>query len=95
MTEQLTVVPFSAFSNNEKLNQAAWLLCMTCRIDGSKNHLTAIIGNGDELNNHQAIQTWLEGRLTELEDERIFLYDVEKLTDKLLDKLTQFQNTAL
>lgn len=94
MTEELTIVPLSAISTDEKLRQAAWLLCMTCRIDGSKNHLTAIIGNGDEHNNHMAIKTWLESRLTELDDERLFLLEVEQLTDKLLDKLTLFQNTA-
>lgn len=93
MTQELIITPFSAYSDANKVKQAAWLVCFTCQIESDKNNLVALIGKGDEASNRHAIETWLERRLTEFEDEDLFIEQVEELSYKLLDRLNQYQRT--
>ncbi|MTI64873.1 hypothetical protein [Methylophaga sp.] len=94
MTQELIITPFSAYSDANKIKQAAWLVCFTCQIESDKNNLIALIGKGDEPSNRHAIETWLERRLTEFEDEDLFIQEVEQLSYKLLDRLNQYQRTV-
>ena len=93
MTQELIITPFSAYIHADKLKQAAWLMCFTCQIESYKNHLVSLIGKGDEPSNRHALETWLEKRLTEFEDEDLFFQQVEQLSYKLLDRLNQFQSS--
>lgn len=92
MTEELTFIPFSTYSHTDKLCQASYLLCIICRIEPGKNQLVSAIGRGDEYCNHEAIKTWLANRLTEMDEEDLFIRQVERLSDKLLDRLREVQN---